>query len=155
MRTLFIGLFIGLSFSAIAQETLKTKRIHVVFRKDGDPVRAYSNDIDYYTFIKNKPYWAQEVKLQYYSDSSEWKPSDKLLIDDIYYPEELSEKFLMKKTVYVTIQKYNNLASMIFSNLEDCKRYADNWSERYIEIPYFYRNKASYDEVIRLRKIKQ
>lgn len=147
MKTLILSAFIVLSLALQAQ----TSRIYVVFKKDADPVKAYSNDEDYYTFVENKPYFAQEVKL-HSQDSTAWKPSDKLLIDDVYYPEELPEKFLAKKTVYVVMQKQNNLADAVFTNLEDCKKYADNWQEKYVEVPYFYRNKASYDEVIRLRK---
>jgi len=147
MKALILFALIVVSLALQAQPT----RIYVVLNKDAEPVKAYSNDEDYYTFVENRPYFAQEVKL-YSQDSVVWKPSDKLLIDDVYYPEELPEKFLAKKTVYVVMQKLNNLADAVFTNLEDCKKYADNWQERYVEVPYFYRNKASYDEVIRLRK---
>lgn len=131
MKSILFLLLSLLGYSLTAQ----ISSVHVVFAKDADPVRAYTNMVDYGRFIENKPFFAQEVRIYGEMDSTEYKLTINEQIYDIYHVEYLPDKFLSKKTVFVVIQRNHNLADRVFTNLEECKKYAANWQERYLEIP--------------------
>lgn len=146
-KTTFLLIVLIATFTLNAQ----TKRVYVIFTREGKPERVYSNMDDYIPFISNKPFYANETKL-HGVDTLSFSPDLQTLKEDIYYPVQLAEKYLAKTTVYVTIQKYHDLASAVFIDLEVCKAYAENRKEKYFEVPYFYRNQASYNEVAKWNK---
>ena len=135
-----------------------TLPIYLVFSTTtGKPIKAYQEPIDYIHFIGvNKPYREQDINLHYMriKDTTQWEPNSKMLQDNAYNPEALSDKFLSIDTIYVVMQQHFNLAdrAYTFSRLEDCIKYADKFKLEYIKIPYYYRDKRSYDEVYRIKK---
>lgn len=152
MKTALIILLALASFTASSQAKFNTKRIFVVFQKDGNPVKAYSNAIDYYTFINNKPFWTQDVNLYFPVDSVMWSPGTKNAIDDVYYPVELPEKYLSKTRLLAVMQKENNLVDRVFTDSIKGRQYAIFRKARTFYLPYFYRDSIGYKEVLKLRK---
>ena len=169
MKKRYTLIFLLISLSAFGQQydlstnyhwskeqlTFNTKRIYVVFKNDSIPFRAYSNDIDFYDLVNNKPYTSQEVNLYYPSDSVLWSPGTEAQVKDIYYPITLPDKFLSKRPIYVVMQRNSfHRVDKAFTNPEKCKAYAAFFKTKVIEVLYTFRDSTSYKEVLKLQKQK-
>ncbi len=152
MKKLILFLAITLSISAQAL----TKQASVVFDAKGKPVKVYANVEDCIDFCStHQQYNNQQVNLYYTPDSTAYEPSATMLQDELYNPTPLTDKYLAQKKVYVVLQSnFTFLADRVYMNLAEGKSYIDNFKLTVVELPYYYRNKASYDEIYRQKRAK-
>jgi hypothetical protein len=139
------------------KEIIGSSNAWVIYDKDQKPVKVYANVGDCMQFINNKPFSNQQVNLIYcyIADTARWEPSMREVQEDYIHPEMLSDKFLAQKTVYVVMQSHFKLALKIYDNKAYCQKYIDGRGDgvpTVLEVPYFYRDKRSYDEIWRIRE---
>ncbi|MDR0364152.1 MAG: hypothetical protein LBH92_03940 [Bacteroidales bacterium] len=133
-----------------------TSNAYVIFDKAGTPVKIYADAMDAIHFCSNQPYSNQQINLYYFKiqDTALWEPNSKMSQDNVWNPEPLTDKFLAVDTVYLVMQKNFNLAdrAYTFTRLEEFTKYVENHNPEYLKIPYYYRDKRSFDEVYRIKK---
>jgi hypothetical protein len=152
MKTKLILLLSLFTINLFAGDLL-TSPVYVIYNSDGDPVKVYQKAEDYIHFInKNKQYSEQDARLYYQEDTTTWQPTSAMLADELQNPDPLTDKFLAKKTIYLVMQSNFYLVDRAYLNLDDGQKYIDNFKLKYIEVPYYYRNKQSYDELYRIKK---
>lgn len=150
MKRLFILLLIA-AFAATA--LCQTKPVWVVFDKQHKPVKVYAAVEDCMHFCSRTGYSNQQVNLYFQVDSSEWHPSNTVALDDLQHPQPLNDASLAKKSAYVIMQKnFDTMVDRVYLNATEAAKYAQNWKEKQIELPYLYRDKKSYDEVYRIKR---
>lgn len=152
MKKLILFITITLSISAQAL----TKQTSVVFDASGKPVKVYSNVEDCINFCaKNQQYSNQQVNIYYTPDSTSYEPSAAVLQEEITNPTPLQDKYLAQKKVYVVLQRnFASLADRVYMNITEGKSYIDNFKLTVVELPYFYRDKNSYDNLYKQKRAK-
>jgi len=153
MKRLFTLLLIAAFAASAWCQSMQTKPVWVVFDKQHKPVKVYAASEDCIRFCSRTGYSNQQVNLYFHADSSEWHPSNAIALDDRQNPQSLNDASLSKKSVQVVMQKnFDTMADRAYLDATEAAKYAQNWKEKQIELPYLYRNKKSYDEVYRIKR---
>jgi hypothetical protein len=153
MKRLFTLILIAAFAASVWCQDMQTKPVWVVFDKQHKAVKVYAAVEDCIRFCNLKGYSNQQVNLYFRSDSSEWHPSNAIAIDDRQYPQPINDVSLAKKSVQVVMQKnFDTMADRAYLDATEAAKYAQNWKEKQIELPYLYRDKKSYDEVYRIKR---
>lgn len=162
-KTLLYLLMVGIYAPTVAQQERDTitgtRALYIVYNMKDKPLKAYQMPEDCYKYCyahveegrKN-----QQVNLHYgyASDSVFWMPSKQQNIDDYLQPEGLTDKWLERDSVYVVMKEHFPLADRAYTRfrLADCRKYADNFGLKVIKLPYYKRNKRSYDRIAQIKR---
>ena len=154
--TLFILLF---TISVQAQNSISTRPVCIVFNQAQLPIRAYQEWIDCYGWMQkhNEGSYQDGVNLyyRYNNDTTLWRPTTMVIMDCARYPVMLTQKFLQPDTIYLIMMnspQTAHIADRAYQHTADGQHYVDNFKLKYIKIPYFTRNKKSYDEIYRQKR---
>lgn len=134
-----------------------TWRIEVQFTPEGIPFQAFQHNIDYAENAEDAPYYGQFMELYtaYWSnDTTRYRPDNWEIISDQDRPLPLERQWLQTDTIYVLMQSIHKLGIRAYMLEEECRKQAEIYHTNYYAVPYFYRNKASYDELYRRRLAK-
>lgn len=159
MKTRLILLFILISFCATGQRYILSYPICVVFDKNHKPIKAYQEPIDCYKWMNthNEQSFQENVNMYYPEDTVSWKPSNAVRQDDVYDPTGLTDNFLRRDTIYLIMQnskELSHIADRAYKFKIDGQKYVDNFKLAFIPIPYYCRDKRSYDEIYRQKRAK-
>lgn len=159
MKKLLISIFILASLHMQAQTYLYCKPASIVFDKNHKPLKAYQEPIDCYKWMNlhHEGSYQEGVNLYYRSDSTQYSPSNMVHLDDTYNPTGLIDKFLKCDTIYLIMQnrpETSHIADRAYKIAEDGQKYLNNFKLQYIKIPYYSRDKRSYDEIYRQKRLQ-
>lgn len=141
-------------------DTIKaTSHAWIVYDMKGKPLKVYqtSEDCTGYCFDHEKEGRKnQQINLfyGYKSDSVMWKPNRAAIQEDYLHPESLNDKYLSVDTIYIVMQEHFPIADRAYEKirLADCYKYATNHELRVIKLPYLYRTKRSYEQIMAIKK---
>lgn len=129
--------------------------IEIQFTPEGVPFEAYESRMDYRKNCKTIPYYGQDIELytaHWSNDSTLYVPDPWELINDRMRPiDGLKQEWLQTDTIYVMMQKHFKLAIRAYMKEEECAKQSEIHNVKYYTIPYYYRDKAAWDELYRRR----